>query len=58
MSDIISFDGKATVDVQGYPDVKFSEMMKDYPNKWMAYLGLGMSFITALNLPMFGFVLS
>jgi len=32
--------------------------MKDYPNKWMAYLGLGMSFITALNLPMFGFVLS
>ena len=51
-------DGKSAINVKGYKDVGFSEMMEYYSPKWMAYGGLFSSFITSLSLPLFGFVLS
>ena len=54
----VSVDGRSTVNVKGYKDVGFGEMMKYYSPMWMAYGGLFASFIASLSLPLFGFVLS
>lgn len=54
----VSFDGRSTVNVKGYKDVGFSEMMEYYSPMWMAWGGLFASFVASLSLPLFGFVLS
>jgi len=41
-----------------YRNIKFKEIMNDYASKWLAMWGLIASFFCALQMPLFGFVLS